>query len=157
MPSPAKPETPAQISYNKNAGRDYHLLERFDAGIVLSGTEVKSIRAGGAHLNDAYGLLENGEVYLLNMEIAPYSHGNRYNHEPRRKRKLLLHKHEIKKLIGSVVEKGFTLVPVKLFWSKGRVKVEVALAKGKNKGDRREDMKRREAKREMDQALKKRR
>lgn len=145
---------PATIASNKNAGRSFSLLERFDAGLVLVGTEVKSIRQNGANVNDAYGLVEGEEIYLINMDISPYSHGNRFNHEPRRKRKLLLHKHEIRKLIGAVVEKGLTLIPVKLFWSKGRVKVELALAKGKTKGDRREDVKRRTANREIDQAVK---
>ncbi len=157
MPSPKQTEkkvVPAQICVNKHAARDFALHERFEAGLVLSGTEVKSIRAGGVHLSDSYANIEHEEAFLHNMEIAPYSHGNRFNHEPRRKRKLLLHKHEIRKLIGSVVEKGFTLVPVRLFWVKGRVKVELALAKGKTKGDRREDIKRRDAKREMDKASK---
>jgi SsrA-binding protein len=147
-------QAPALICGNKNASRNYHLLERFDAGMVLTGTEVKSIRAGTVHINDAYGTIENGEVYLLNMYVGPYSHGNRFNHEPLRKRKLLLHGHEIRKLIGAVVEKGFTLVPVRLFWSKGRVKTEVALAKGKTKGDKRQDIQRRDTKREMDAARK---
>jgi SsrA-binding protein len=147
----------SQICQNKNASRNFHLLERFNAGVVLVGTEVKSIRQGNVHINDAYGVLENAEVFLLNMHIGPYSHGNRFNHEPLRRRKLLLHKQEIKKLIGSVVEKGFALVPVRLFWEKGRVKVELALAKGKTKGDRRDDIKTRDAKREMDTALKRKR
>lgn len=149
-----KKDTSSQICVNKNAARNYVLHERFEAGLVLTGTEVKSIRAGGVHISDSYANIENGEAFLHNMEIAPYSHGNRFNHEPRRKRKLLLHKHEIRKLIGSVVEKGFTLVPVRLFWSKGRTKVELALAKGKTKGDRRESIKQRDAKREMDKAAK---
>lgn len=150
-----KKENPT-ISINKNAGRNYVLLDRYEGGLVLQGTEVKSIRAGNVHINDAYGTIENSEVYLLNMNIGPYSHGNRCNHEPLRKRKLLLHAHEIRKLIGAVVEKGFTLVPTRLFWVKGRVKVELALAKGKTKGDRREDVKKRDAKREMDFARKRR-
>lgn len=142
------------ICTNKNASRNFNLLERFEAGLVLQGTEVKAIRQGGVHINDAYGTLENGEVFLHQMNIAPYSHGNRYNHEPLRKRKLLLNKNEIRKLIGAVVEKGFTLVPVRLFWVKGRAKVELALAKGKTKGDRREDIKSRDAQREIDVARK---
>lgn len=144
----------ALICVNKNANRNYALLETFEAGIVLQGTEVKSIRNGNVHISDAYGMLEKDEVFLLSMHIGPYSHGNRYNHEPLRKRKLLLHRHEIRKLIGAVVEKGFALVPVRLFWVRGRVKVEMALAKGKTKGDRREDVKRRDAKREIDTATK---
>ena len=149
-----KPAESALISSNKQASRNYSLLERFEAGLVLQGTEVKSIRNGNVHINDSYGVIEHDEVFLINMNIGPYSHGNRNNHEPLRKRKLLLHRQEIRKLIGAVVEKGFTLVPVRLFWVKGRVKVELALAKGKTKGDRREDVKKRDAKREIDSALK---
>jgi SsrA-binding protein len=149
-----KKESSALICANKNASRNYSLSERFEAGMVLRGTEVKSIREGGVHINDAYGTIEHDEIYLLNMHVGPYSHGNVFNHEPLRKRKLLLHGREIRKLIGAVVEKGFTLVPVKLYWVKGRVKVELALAKGKTKGDRREDVKKRTATREMDMARK---
>lgn len=145
------------ICANKNANRNYALGERYDAGMVLQGTEVKSIRQGNVHINDAYATVEKGEVFLNLMHVGPYSHGNRFNHEPLRKRKLLLHAHEIRKLTGAVVEKGFTLVPVRLHWSKGRVKCELALAKGKTKGDRREDIKRRDAKREMENAVKRRR
>lgn len=144
----------AEICVNKNAGRNYHLFERFEAGIVLQGTEVKSVRDHGVHINEAYGGIENSEVFIHKMNISPYKYGNRFNHEPLRKRKLLLHKQEIRKLIGAVVEKGFTLVPIRLFWVKGRVKVELALAKGKTKGDRREDIKKRDAKREVQKALK---
>lgn len=144
----------SQICSNKNANRNYALFEQFEAGISLQGTEVKSIREGNVNVNDAYGTIENGEVFLLNLNIGPFSHGNRFNHEPLRKRKLLLHKTEIRKLIGAVTEKGFTLVPLRLFWSKGRVKVNLALAKGKTKGDRREDVKKRDAQREMDIARK---
>ncbi|MBI3541650.1 MAG: SsrA-binding protein SmpB [Deltaproteobacteria bacterium] len=150
----AKKEAEAQITANKNASRNFSLTEHFEAGMVLQGTEVKSIRSGNVHINDAYGTVEHSEVYLHQMHIGPYTHGNRYNHEPLRKRKLLLHKQEIRKLIGAVVEKGFTLVPTRLYWVKGRVKVELALAKGKTKGDRRQDIKQRDAKREMDTATK---
>ena len=142
------------ITTNKNASRNYNLLDRYEAGMVLQGTEVKSIRNGTVHINDSYGILERDEIYLINMNVGPYSHGNRYNHEPLRRRKLLLHRDEIRKLIGAVVEKGFTLVPTKLYWVKGRVKVELAIAKGKTKGDRREDVKRRDANREIDVAMK---
>ena len=146
--------TGALITTNKNASRNYALMERFEAGIVLLGTEVKSIRQGNSHINDAYGTLRNGQVYLENMHIGPYTHGNRFNHEPRRTRKLLLNKSEIKKLIGAIVEKGFTLVPVKMYWLKGRAKVELALGKGKTKGDKRDDAKKATARREIDQAIK---
>ena len=142
------------ISTNKNATRNYHLMERIEAGLVLTGTEIKSIRSGTCHINDAYAIVTGTEIFLMLMHIAPYSHGNRYNHEPLRRRKLLLHRQEINKLIGAIVEKGLTLVPTKLYWLKGRVKVELALAKGKNEGDKRDDIKRRDAQREMDVARK---
>lgn len=156
MAKDASKQSESLICANKNASRNYSLLDRFDAGLVLQGTEVKSIRQGNVHINDAYAMVEGGEVWLHSMHIGPYTHGNRFNHEPLRKRKLLLHGHEIRKLIGAVVEKGFTLVPVKLFWSKGRAKVELALAKGKTKGDRREDVKKRDTQREIDNAMKRR-
>ncbi len=151
---PRRQQAEAHICDNKNARRNYELFEKFDAGIVLQGTEVKSIRAGTVHINDAYGTIEGSEAWLLRMHIGPYSHGNRANHEPLRKRKLLLHGHEIRKLIGAVVEKGFTLVPLRLHWIKGRVKVELALGRGKSKGDRRESIKKRDASREIDKAVK---
>lgn len=150
-----KKNVPATITENKNAFRNYELHERFEAGLVLQGTEVKSIRSGGANINDAFGILEGSEVWLLKMNIAPYSHGNINNHDPFRKRKLLLNKNEIRKLIGAIVEKGFTLVPIRMFWSKGRAKIEVALGKGKTKGDRRESSKKREAQREIGMAKRK--
>lgn len=151
----AKEKKPTKdICINKNAARNYHLMDRFEAGVVLQGTEVKSLREGNVQLNDAYGDIKDFEVYLYNVSISPYAQGNRFNHEPKRKRKLLLHRQEIRKLIGAVVEKGFTLVPTRLYWNKGRVKVELALARGKAKGDKREDVKQKTARREMDRALK---
>ncbi len=143
-----------QICVNKNATRNFHLSDRIEAGLVLLGTEVKSIRTGSCHINDAYAYPERHELFLMNMHIAPYSHGNRYNHDPLRRRKLLLHKLELSKLLGAVTEKGFTLVPIRLYWVKGRVKVEIALGKGKNKGDKRNDVQRRDAQREIDHATK---
>ncbi len=142
------------ICENKNAKKNFNFIEKVEAGIVLSGTEAKSIRNGDVHINDSYGIIEGEEAYLIKMHIAPYSHGNRENHEPLRKRKLLLHKHQIRKLIGTVVEKGLSLVPIRLYWVKGRVKVELALAKGKTKDDQRQSIRKREAKREMDKAMK---
>ncbi|MBI3556232.1 MAG: SsrA-binding protein SmpB [Deltaproteobacteria bacterium] len=147
-------EAESLITANKNVSRNYTLFERFQAGMVLQGTEVKAIRAGTVHIHDAFGTIEKEEVFLHAMHVGPYSHGNRANHEILRKRKLLLHKSQIRKLMGAVLEKGFTLVPIRLYWEKGRVKVEVALAKGKTKGDRREDSKRRDAKREIETATK---
>ncbi len=142
------------IATNKNATRNYHLSDSLEAGLVLQGTEVKSIRSGSCHINDAYAYPERNELYLVNMHIAVYSHGNRNNHDPLRRRKLLLHKQELTRLLSAVTEKGFTLVPTKLYWVNGRVKVEIALGKGKNKGDKRDDVKSRDAKREIDYATK---
>lgn len=145
------------ICENKNARRNYEILEKYEAGLVLRGTEVKSIRKGGCSINDAYGVVEGNEVWILKMNIAPYSHGNIFNHDPLRKRKILLHKHQIRKLIGAVVEKGFTLVPTRMYWVKGRAKIEVALARGKTKGDKRESLKKQAANREIDKAMKRKR
>lgn len=144
----------SNIVVNKNAPRNYHLLERYEGGLVLLGTEVKSLRNGNVQMNDAYAVFEKDEAFILNLHISPYSHGNRFNHDPLRKRKILLNKAEIRKLMSSVVEKGFTLIPTRLYWSKGRAKVELALAKGKHKGDRREDLKKRDTNREINLALK---
>lgn len=154
MASGSQKKTESLICTNKHASRNYTLSDRYEAGLVLQGTEVKSIRQGSVHINDSYGVFEGQELYLINMSIAPYSHGNRFNHEPLRRRKLLLHRQEMNKLSGAIIEKGFTLVPTKLYWVKGRVKVELALGKGKNKGDKRDDLKRRDAQREMDKAIK---
>ncbi len=147
-------KTDSTICWNKNATRGFHLMDRLEAGLVLSGTEVKSIRNGTCHINDAYAYPLRGELFLMHMHISPYTHGNRYNHDPLRQRKLLLKKTELHKLMGSIVEKGLTIVPTKLYWVRGRVKVELALAKGKNQGDKRDDVKRRDAQREIDKAVK---
>ena len=149
--------TDTTICVNKNGSRNYHLLERYEAGLVLQGTEVKSIRSGSVNLSDSYAVVEHGELYLQQMNISPYTHGNRYNHNPLRQRKLLLHRREVNKLMGAIIEKGLTLVPTKLYWVQGRVKVELALAKGKTKGDKRDDLKRRDAEREIDHAVKRNR
>ena len=138
---------------NRKARHDYHIHETFEAGIVLTGTEVKSLRAGKANLKDSYGRVENTEVFLHNMHISPYEQGNRFNHEPLRKRQLLMHRYEINKLIGKVKEKGYTLVPLKIYFTHGLAKVELALATGKKLYDKRDDMAERDAKREMDRAL----
>ena len=138
---------------NRKARHDYHIHETFEAGIVLTGTEVKSLRAGKANLKDSYGRLENTEIFLHNMHISPYEQGNRFNHEPLRKRKLLMHRYEINKLIGKVKEKGYTLVPLKIYFTHGLAKVELALATGKKLYDKRDDMAERDAKRDMDRAL----
>jgi SsrA-binding protein len=145
------------IAENRKAFHDFHLLETFEAGIVLLGTEVKSIREGRVNLRDSFARVEDGEVFLYNVNISPYSHRGYADHEPLRRRKLLLHRDEIRKLIGKTVEKGMTLVPVRLYYKNGRVKVAVSLAKGKKDYDKRETIKRREADRETRAAIKSRR
>src|ERR1041384_7098455 len=144
------------IAKNRKAFHDFHLLEQFEAGIVLLGTEVKAIREGRVNLRDSFARVEDGEVYLYNVNISPYSHRGYADHEPLRKRKLLLHRAEIRKLIGKTVEKGMTLVPVRMYYKNGRVKVAVSLAKGKKEYDKRETIKRREADRETRAAIKSR-
>ena len=144
----------ANIAENRKAFHDYHLLETFEAGMVLLGTEVKAIREGRVNLRDSFARVEDGEVYLYNVNISPYSHRGYADHEPLRRRKLLLHRHEILKLIGQTIEKGMTLVPVRMYFKNGRVKVAVSLAKGKKEYDKRETIKRREVDRETRAAVK---
>jgi SsrA-binding protein len=145
------------IAENRKAFHDFHLLETFEAGVVLLGTEVKAIREGRVNLRDSYARVEDGEVFLYNVTISPYSHRGYADHEPLRRRKLLLHRDEIRKLIGKTVEKGMTLVPVRLYFKSGKVKVAVSLAKGKKEYDKRETIKRRETDRETRAAIKSRR
>jgi len=145
------------LSSNRQASHLYFLLERFEAGMVLTGTEVKAIRGGKANLKDAYAAIRNGEAWLLNAHISPYEYGNRANHDPVAKRKLLLHRQEIRKLTGKTTEKGLTLIPTKLYLKDGRVKCEIALAKGKKLYDRRETERRKTADREARQAMRQRR
>ena len=140
-------------AFNRSASFNYFLSDRFEAGVALRGTEVKSIREGKANLKDAYGLLKDGECFLLNAHIGPFSHGNAMNHESLRTRKLLLHKREIQKLEGLTKQKGFTLIPVKLYFKQGRVKCEIALAKGKQDWDKRETERKREADNEAKSAI----
>ena len=142
------------IAENRKAFHDYHLLESFEAGIVLLGTEVKAIREGRVNLRDSFARLEDGEVFLYNVNISPYSHRGYADHEPLRRRKLLLHRNEIRKLIGKTVEKGMTLVPVRMYFKNSKVKVSVSLAKGKKDYDKRETIKKREADRETRAAVK---
>ena len=146
----------SSIAENRKAFHDFHLMETFEAGLVLLGTEVKAIREGRVNLRDSFARVEDGEVFLYNVNISPYSHRGYADHEPLRRRKLLLHSSEIKKLIGKTVEKGMTLVPVRLYFKNGRVKVAVSLAKGKKDYDKRETIKRREADRETRAAIKSR-
>jgi SsrA-binding protein len=143
------------VSDNRQARFLYEILETYEAGIELKGTEVKSIRDGKANLRDGYGLIRNGEVWLLNVHVSPHSTASQYfNHDPRRTRKLLLHKQEIRKLIGKVEQKGLTLVPLKMYLKNGLVKVSLGLGKGKKLHDKRDDLKERQDKREMDRAMK---
>ena len=147
----------SSIAENRKAHHDYHLLETFEAGLVLLGTEVKAIREGRVNLRDSFARVEDGEVFVYNVNISPYSHRGYADHEPLRRRKLLLHRDEIRKLIGKTVEKGMTLVPVRMYFKNGRVKMAVSLAKGKKEYDKRETIKRREADRETRAAIKSRR
>lgn len=142
---------------NRKARHDYHIEERFEAGIALTGTEVKSIRGGRANLVDSYADIEGTEVVLRQCHISPYEAGNRFNHDPLRPRRLLLHRAEIRRLLGKVREKGLTLIPLSLYQKGRRIKVELALARGKKGPDRREDLKRRTAEREMELARRGRR
>lgn len=137
------------FAQNRKAFHDYYLEEAFEAGIALTGTEVKSIRAGKVNLKDSYARVENGELFVYNMHISPYEQGNRFNHEPLRTRKLLLHRREISRLLGLTREKGYTLIPTKLYAVRGLIKLELALARGKKQYDKREVLAEKEAKREM--------
>lgn len=141
------------LAQNRKAFHDYFIEETYEAGIVLQGTEIKSIRKGSANLRDAYASIENGEVWLRNMHVSPYEQGNRFNHEPLRSRKLLLHRSEISKLIGLTKQEGYTLVPTKIYIRNGFCKVELGLAKGKKLHDKRESVKKRDAQREIQRAL----
>lgn len=144
------------VAENRKARHDYFIHESYEAGIALTGTEVKSLRAGRANLKDGFARIENAEVMLHNVHISPYDQGNRFNHEPLRTRKLLLHKKEIMKLIGQTQTKGFTLVPLKIYFTRGKAKVQLGLASGKRDYDKRQDMAARDAKREVDRALRER-
>lgn len=145
------------VIQNRKAQHDYHILETMEAGLVLQGTEVKSLREGRGNLVDSYAKIQNGEVFLYNFHISPYSKEKRFNPDPLRVKKLLLHRKEIRKLIGRVEEKGLTLVPLKVYFRNGKAKVELALARGKKLYDRREDIAERDAKRAMQRALRKKR
>ena len=145
------------IVTNRKARRDYHILETFEAGIVLRGTEVKSLRAGKGQLSDAFARVEKDEVWLFNAHIDEYSHGNLQNHEPKAPRKLLLHKSEIRKLFSLIAVKGNALIPLSLYWKNGKVKVALAVGKGKQTFDKREDLKRQESDRDMKRAQMRRR
>jgi len=149
---PPKKNEIQSIARNKRARHDYHILETWEAGIALVGTEVKSLREGKANITDAYGTVRDGEVYLLNLHISPYERGGYSNHEPTRTRKLLLHRKEIRRLIGAVERQGLTLVPLELYFKNGVVKVAMALGKGKKLHDKRDTERTRDAEREMARA-----
>jgi SsrA-binding protein len=152
----ARPSGQKLIVDNRRARHDYHLLERLEAGLVLTGTEVKSLRAGRANLRNAYADVRDGEVWLIGAHISEYELGNVANHDPDRDRKLLLHSREIASLIGKVRERGLTVVPTRLYFKDGRAKVELAVARGKETRDKRRDIARRDADRQIERALKSR-
>jgi len=153
MPTADEQDGHKIIARNKRARHDYQILDTWEAGIVLTGTEVKSLRDGKANLTDSYGILNDGELFLLNLHISPYEQGNRFNHEPTRTRKLLMHRKEIRKLIGAVERQGLTLVPLDLYFKGGVAKVTLALGKGKKLHDKRADEKKREDQRDMARAV----
>ena len=157
MAKTEREEAQKSVAENRKAFHDYHILETFEAGVALVGTEVKSIREGNVNLRDSFARVEGGEVWIYNVHINPYSHRGYSNHEPTRRRKLLLRRAEIRKLIGKTVERGMTLVPTRMYFSNGYVKVAIGLAKGKKAHDKRETVKRREAERETRAAVKERR
>jgi SsrA-binding protein len=143
----------AVVARNKRARHDYHILDSWEAGLVLTGTEVKSLRNGKASLADSYATIRGGEIFLLNLHIPPYEQGNQFNHDPTRARKLLLHRTQIRRLIGAVERQGLTLIPLDLYFTRGVAKVTLALGKGKRLHDKRADARRREDEREMARAV----
>jgi SsrA-binding protein len=144
------------VATNRKARHDYFIEETIEAGMALQGTEVKSLRLGLANLTDSYVLVRNEEAFLFNANISPYPHGNIMNHEPLRTRKLLLHKEEIRKLLGKMAQKGYTLIPLKIYFTRGRAKVLIGLAKGKKAPDKRDTIREKESKRELERAVKER-
>lgn len=143
------------LAENRKARHDYHIEERYEAGLALLGSEVKSIREGRANLRDSYARMSNGELFVENLHISPYSHGGAFNHEPLRPRKVLMHRDELRRLEGKVNEKGYTLVPLRLYLNeRGKIKVELGLARGKAKADRRRDIMEHEARRDLERSLK---
>jgi SsrA-binding protein len=148
---------PGDVATNRQASFRYHLLEKWECGIELQGSEVKSLREGGVQLKDAYAEVRDGEVWLRNMHVAPYKPAARENHDPERPRKLLMHRREIERLIGKTAERGLTLVPTRVYFKGPRAKVELALARGKEMKDKRRSIKERETRREIDRALSERR
>ena len=154
MPAAAPEKSEKEsIARNKRARHDYHIIDTWEAGIVLTGSEVKSLRNGKANISDAYGIVREGEVQRLNLHISPYEQASYFNHEPTRTRKLLLHKREIRKMIGSVERQGLTLVPLELYFKRGKVKVAIGLGRGKKLFDKRADEKKRDDERDMQRAV----
>jgi SsrA-binding protein len=152
MAKPAEESDVQPIARNRRARHEYHILETWEAGLVLTGTEVKALRNGKATLSDAYAIVTDGEVFLLNLHIAHYEQGHQFNHEPTRTRKLLLHKKEIRRLIGAVERQGLTLIPLDMYFKRGKAKVVLGLARGKKLHDKRADERRRSDEREMARA-----
>jgi SsrA-binding protein len=144
---------PGDVATNRSAGYRYSFLDKLEAGMVLTGTEVKSLRGGKAQLKDGYAAIKDGELWLFNVHIPPYAPASRENHEPERQRKLLVHRKELDALTAKVNERGLTLIPTRLYFSDGRAKVEIALARGKDAGDKRQAIKERDMRREMDRAM----
>ncbi len=145
------------IATNRKAFAEYEILEKYEAGLALAGSEVKSLRAGNANLRDSFAILRGSELFLLNCHISPYPQAGRMNHEPTRSRKILMHRDEIRRLIGKITQKGLTLVPLRMYFNaRNLVKVELALARGKTHADRREDIRKRDVRREIDRAVKRR-
>ncbi len=142
------------LAQNKKAGHDYFIEETIEAGMVLTGTEIKSIRAGKVQLKDSFVRLRHGEAWIINMHISPFDQGNRFNHDPLRERKLLLHKKQISELVGAVKRDGYTIVPLKMYIKDGYAKLLIGIGKGKKDYDKRDDMRKKEAKREMERAFK---
>lgn len=147
-------EAKKTVAQNKNARRNYFIEDTLEAGIVLTGTEVKSIRAGKVNLKDSYAVIKNGEVFIQGMHISPYEQGNIFNKDPLRDRKLLLHKYEIRRLIGYIQQKGMALVPLEIYFKKGKVKIALGIGKGKKLHDKREDIARRDAEKQIEKRLK---
>ncbi len=156
MPGESQREQIRIVAENRKARHDYFIDETYEAGISLLGTEVKSLRAGKVNLRDSYADVANDEVFIHNMHISPYDKGNRFNHDPKRRRKLLLHRQEIKRLLGQTTQKGFTLIPLRVYFKGARAKVEVALARGKRLYDKREELAKRDADREIARELRSR-
>ncbi len=153
MAETVEKEKRESIARNKRARHDYHILDTWEAGVVLTGSEVKSLRDGKANITDSYAIVKDGEVFLLNLHISPYEKASHFNHEPTRTRKLLLHRKEIRKMIGAVERQGLTLIPLELYFKRGRAKVALALAKGKKLYDKRADEKKKDDERDMQRAV----